>query len=134
MELATEPDIYIPSIDDNGNYVDKTPSFNNLKNGIRCPCGSRKDKTYDNITYFNAHIKTKTHKKWLEDINLNKKNYHAENIKLKEIIGNQKLIIAQLEKEVSLKLKTIDYLTQQLITKDNINNISETVTNLLDFD
>ena len=136
MEVATQPDIYIPSIDENGNYIDKTPSFNNLKNGIRCPCGARKDKTYDGISNFNANIKTKIHKKWIEDLNLNKKNFHAENIQLKETISNQKLIIAQLEKDVNLKSKTIDYLTYQLVIKDNETNTNnlKTVTNLLDFD
>jgi len=37
MELATEPDTYSPSIDDMGNYIDKIPSFANIKHGIRCP-------------------------------------------------------------------------------------------------
>jgi len=27
MELVTEPDLYSPSINDIGNYVDKIPSF-----------------------------------------------------------------------------------------------------------
>jgi hypothetical protein len=56
MELAVESDIYSPSIDDKGNYVDRIPSFNNIKNGLRCPCGTRKDKTYDCTTYFSNHI------------------------------------------------------------------------------
>ena len=47
MELVVESDIYSPSVDDKGNYVDKIPSFNIIKNGLRCPCGTRKDKTYD---------------------------------------------------------------------------------------
>jgi hypothetical protein len=46
MELIVEPDIYQPSIDEAGNYIDKIPCT--LKtNGLSCPCGSRKDKTYD---------------------------------------------------------------------------------------
>ena len=28
MELIVESDIYLPSIDENDNYVDKVPSFN----------------------------------------------------------------------------------------------------------
>ena len=27
MELVVEPDVYSPSIDENGNYIDKIPSF-----------------------------------------------------------------------------------------------------------
>lgn len=130
MDLIVEPDIYTPSIDDVGNYIDKIPSFNSLKNGLRCSCGARKDKTYDCTAYFSNHIKTKTHQKWLSDMNSNKSNYYTENVKLKETISNQKIIIARLEKEVNIKLKTIDYLTQQLVSKEDYN----TVTNLLEFD
>ena len=63
MELATEPDIYSPNIDNNGDYIDKVPSFNTnaLANGIRCPCGTRKDKIYTSTSMFSSHIKTKTH-------------------------------------------------------------------------
>ena len=130
MDLIVEPDIYTPGIDDAGNYIDKIPSFNNLKNGLRCSCGARKDKTYDCTSYFSAHIKTKTHQKWLSDMNSNKSNYYTENVKLKETISNQKFIIARLEKEINIKLKTIDYLTQQLVSKEDYS----TVTNLLEFD
>ena len=35
MELVTEPDLYSPSINDIGNYVDKIPSFTPLKISIR---------------------------------------------------------------------------------------------------
>jgi hypothetical protein len=130
MELAVESDIYSPSIDDNGNYVDRIPSFNNIKNGLRCPCGTRKDKTYDCTTYFSNHIKTKSHQKWLADMNTNKSNYFLENIILKDTINNQKQIIGKLEKEIQIKLKTIDYLTQQMTMKDANYN---TVNNLLEF-
>jgi len=134
MELVVESDIYTPNIDDNGNYIDKIPSFNNIKNGLRCPCGTRKDKTYDCASYFSSHIKTQTHKKWLSDMNLNKKNHYVENIGLKETVNNQKLIIARLEKEINIKSKTIDYLTQQLVTHDN-NNINKiSLGDLITFD
>jgi len=121
MELVTEPDLYMPSIDNLGNYIDKIPSFNNLKNGIRCPCGSRKDKTYDTYGVFSGHIKTKAHQKWLSNLNLNKANYYIENENLKTTLHNQRLIIAKLEKEVQNKIMTIDYLTQQLINNKTID-------------
>ena len=61
---------------------------------------------------------------------MNKANYFLENVQLKETINNQKLVISKLEKEINIKLKTIDYLTQQMTMKDaNYNTI-----NLLDFD
>jgi hypothetical protein len=134
MELVVEPDIYTPSIDENGNYIDKIPSFSLIKKGLLCPCGSRKDKIYDSRSIFSSHIKTQNHKKWLESLNLNKANYYIENEKLNETIQNQRIIIAKLEKDINTKIMTIDYLTQQLnksIDK-KINNVN--TINLLDFD
>ena len=130
MELATEPDTYSPNIDDNGNYVDKIPSFytNALANGLRCPCGTRKDKVYTSSAMFSAHIKTKTHNKWLSDLNTNKMNFYSECEKLKEVVNSQKIIIAKLEKEVNTKLKTIDYLTQKLMNKDNENIVNDLIS------
>jgi hypothetical protein len=131
MDLIVESDIYAPSIDDNGNYVDKIPSFSNIKNGLRCPCGTRRDKTYDCSSYFTNHIKTQTHKKWLSNMNMNKSNYYIENIQLRETINNQKLIIAKFEKEINTNLKTINYLTKQLVAKEQI--ITENI-DLINFD
>jgi hypothetical protein len=129
MDLIAEPDIYAPSMDEKGNYIDKIISFHNLKNGLRCPCGARKEKTYDCSGYFMNHIKTKTHQRWLAEMNANKSNYFTENVELKDTITNQKLIIARLEKEITVKMRTIDFLTQQLVTKETC-----IVTNLLEFD
>ena len=70
MALVTEPDIYAPSIDEMGNYIDQTPSFNILKHGLYCPCGTRKDKVYDTSAKFSTHIKTKGHNKWLSQLNI----------------------------------------------------------------
>lgn len=129
MELVTEPDLYSPSIDNFGNYIDKTPSFNNLKCGLRCPCGSRRDKTYDTSSAFSTHTKSKTHQKWLDNLNLNKTNYYVENEKLKHTLQDQRMIIAKMDIELQNKIMTIDYLTKQLI-----GNSEKTVDNLLNFD
>jgi hypothetical protein len=131
MELCVEPDMYVPSIDDTGKYVDKIPSFNIMKKGLRCPCGSRKDKVYETHKIFSAHINTKIHQKWLADLNLNRANYYMENEQLKTTLQNQRLIIAKLENDIQNKIMTIDYLTQQLINKTNTANV---VTDLLDLD
>jgi len=132
MELVVEPDIYAPSINEIGQYVDKIPSFYSIKKGLTCPCGSRKDKVYENYTSFSNHIKTKIHQKWLENLNLNKANYYIENEQLRETIQNQRIIIAKLEKDVQTKIMTIDYLTQQLQKKTEPQNYQ--TINLLDFD
>ena len=123
MELIVEPDIYIPSIDENGNYVDKIPILSKTE-GIHCPC-SRKDKIYN----FSQHMKTKCHQSWLKTINLNKTNYFMENMELRNTLSNQKLIIARMEKELNTKMIIIDCLTQQLVKE-----LPKMVDNLLDFD
>ena len=131
MDLAVDSDIYEPSVGDDGNYSDYLPPSSKFKNGIRCPCGARKDHVFDSRLSFNVHIKTKTHQKWLADLNTNKMNFYTECEKLREIVNSQKLIIAKMENELNLKMKTIDYLSQQLMTKDTYKN--DTI-DLLSFD
>lgn len=133
MELVTDSDIYCPTIDESGKYADKVPNFNNIKNGLRCPCGSRKDKVYSTHVIFSTHIKTKTHKKWLDELNLNCLNYYIENQKMKEIISQQRLIIARLEKDLSNRAFTVDYLTNEL-HRLNIVNAQSDHSDLINFD
>jgi inner membrane protein involved in colicin E2 resistance len=130
MELVTEPDVYSPSIDNHGNYVDDIPSFHIIKKGVSCPCGSRKGKVYTTHTIFSTHIKSKCHQKWLSTLNLNKANYYVENENLKETIQTQRMIIAKLEKDMNTKLLTIDYLTKQLHAITNPTSTKD----LLEFD
>lgn len=126
MELAIEAELYVPSIDDNGNYIDNIPP---IRNGIRCSCGSRKDKTYNTKLVFINHIKTKCHQKWLDNLNKNRANYYAETEKQKELIENQRNIIQKQSIELQVKDVTIEYLTKQLTEK---NTISDKI-NLIDF-
>jgi hypothetical protein len=134
MDLVVEPDIYAPSIDDNGCYTDKVPPFNYIKKGLICPCGSRKDKIYESHSVFVSHTKSKAHQKWIETLNLNRSNFYVENEKFRDVIQNQRLIIAKLEKDVNNRNMTIDYLTQQLHKMNNNISGSISTINLLDFD
>lgn len=128
MNLSLESDIYEPNIDDNGNYVDFLPPSSKFKNGLRCSCGARKDHVFDSRTSFCSHIKTKTHQKWLSDLNTNKMNYFTECEKLKEVVNSQKIIIAKLEKEVNTHKYTIINLAQQLAIKTSPNNDIDLIT------
>lgn len=130
MNLSLESDIYEPNTNDDGNYVDFLPPSSKFKNGLRCPCGARKDHIFDSRPSFGSHIKTKTHLKWLSDLNTNKMNYFTECEKLKEIVNSQKIIIARLEKEVNTHKNTIINLAQQLANKESTNNTID----LLSFD
>ena len=69
MDLSLTPDIYAPSVDSKGNYIDRIPI---IKNGIICPCNSSKDKIYKSISSFTKHTQSMKHQKWLLIINQNK--------------------------------------------------------------
>ena len=122
MDLSLESDIYEPNTDDTGNYIDYLPPSSTFKNGLRCPCGARKDHIFDSRPSFSAHIKTKTHQKWLSDLTTNKTNFYSECEKLKELVNSQKLIIARLEKEINTHKHTIINLAQQLANKETTND------------
>jgi hypothetical protein len=130
MDLIVEPDTYEPCIDESRNYTDYIPPSSKFKNGLRCPCESRKGHYFNNRQSFTVHIKTKTHQKWLSDLNTNKMNFYTENIKLRETINNQKIIIARLQRENDENIKLIACLTKKIEYKNNDN----IVTDLLTFD
>ena len=114
MELVVEPELYSPSIGLDGGYIDKVPSSCAIKNGIQCPCGSRKDKVYDSISSFSSHLKTKIHQRWLTVLNLNKANYYTECIKLQDVVKNQQLIIGRLERTIQTNITTIEVLSSEI--------------------
>ena len=130
MELVVDSDIYAPNVDNQGNYADYLPSASKFSNGLRCPCGARKDHVFDNRQSFATHIKSKTHQKWMGDLNANKMNFYADCERLKDVVKSQQIIIAKLEKEVNAKLITIDYLTQKMMQHETCH----THTDLLSFD
>ena len=112
MDFTHTPDTYTPGIDDKGNYIDQIPV---IRHGIHCLCGSRKDKTYSNSTSFTAHIKTKHHQHWLENLNRNKANYYIESVRYKELVESQQKILVNLENQVLIKTNTIEKLEKQII-------------------
>ena len=130
MDLTIESDIYEPCMNDDSNYSDYVPPSSKFKYGLRCPCGTRKEHVFDTRQSFSGHIRTKTHQKWITDINMNKMNYFKENIKLNETINNQKLIIARLQRDNEENVKLIVHLTKKI----EINQHPEVVIDLLNFD
>ena len=126
MDLAIEPDIYSPNMNEQGNYVDKLPTL--YKPGYYCPCGARKDKIYDSRQKMKTHIESKAHQKWLADLNTNKANVYVRCFELEETVKSQQIIIAQMNRQLETKTKTIDILTEQLTRKSEPSTI-----NLLDF-
>jgi hypothetical protein len=107
MDIVAEPNIYKPGVNFSGNYIDNVPNFKYNTYGIICPC-SNKDKVFRNRQSFTGHTKTKKHLSWLETINNNRSNYLVDNVGLKETIKNQKIIIANFEKEIRSLNKKIN--------------------------
>jgi hypothetical protein len=120
MELVVEPDIYTPNINSQGEYIDKVPL---IRNGLYCLCGSRKDKKYESSQTFKSHIKTKIHQKWLVELNTNRANFFIKNVELEETVKQQRILIAQLEREVNTKSKTIDLLTERMTKTNHIADL-----------
>ena len=114
MDIALVAEVYTPILNETHDYVDKIPS-NISTHGIRCSCGSRKNKVFLSTSTFSSHLKTKCHIEWLHELNLNKVNHLRENEELQRTVASQRLIIANYEKEHVNNLRTINYLTQQVM-------------------
>jgi len=127
MDLIAQADTYAPTLSDTGKYEDCIPPFGGSIAGYFCSCGARKDKVYSSSSTMSAHLKTKTHQKWIESLNLNRANHFVENRKLEETVANQRIIIAKLEKSGMSKDSTITYLTRQLTVQQ-----TAFVVNLID--
>jgi hypothetical protein len=100
MDISLTSDIYTPSVDDKGNY--NIPPIND---GLKCPCGSRKDVMIETKGKFSVHCKSSVHQKWLAIINQNKANHYTEMLKLKEIVESQQKIIAEQQLKIDLHKK-----------------------------
>lgn len=105
MSISVEPDVYCPSINELGNYIDFIPNFKN--GGYYCECGSIKNKIYKNKDSLRQHFKSLKHIQWIKHLNNNKINYYKENILLKETIKSQQIMLTQLSNQ--LITKNIEY-------------------------
>lgn len=112
--IATQPDIYAPSINNEGTYVDNIPPQHKFSvSGLRCPCSIRKDTVFWARQNFMSHTKTKTHQNWLCGLSLDNTNMYIKSQEMAQTIKEQKIMIARLEKEISHRDITIMTLTRQ---------------------
>ena len=97
--IEKTPDIYNPSLDENGTtYIDKIErtTLTSLFS-LKCPCNDNVFKSRQN---FMQHIKTKIHKSWLENINKNKYNYYIENEKNIKTIKMQQMMLVERDNKI----------------------------------
>lgn len=129
MDIAVEPEIYCPIIDDTGVYIDRCPSF--IKYGIKCPCGTWNEHVFDTKSKFKQHILGVKHKRWIKILNAEKYNHYKECIEMKNVLKQQREIIGKMEIEMS-RLRNINkFLEDKIFQNEKSNN---TVTDLLDLD
>jgi hypothetical protein len=134
MSLITDSDEYSPGVSSDGTYMDQMPSFHGKPQGFRCPCSN---KSYSSRTLLSSHVKTATHKKWIESLNANRTNYFADLEKERQIVKEQKIIIAQMQREVCKleheKRKLIEMVHFLTVTTTESNITNNSLTDLLDF-
>ncbi len=125
MSLITDSDDYSPGINNDGVYVDQLPSFNGRTQGIRCPCNNH---TFVSRQSFAIHIKTTMgHKRWLDNLNSNRANYFTELDAERQLVKQQKIIIARLEKEKSDLMRVVNTLSainNATMTENNVDLIN----------
>lgn len=129
MALVTESDIYGPSLSQDGAYIDHIPSFNNFPQGIRCPCTNN---CYASRQSFSTHTKTQGHRRWLEALNANRANHFTELEQSRQIVRQQQLIIAKLEREKTELMNMVSFLSRQLAEK-TASVVPSQEIDLLDF-
>jgi hypothetical protein len=151
MELATTAEIYQPTVDDDGNYVDIVPKFDSVRKecGIRCPCAqgltheyANRGKTFYERANLYAHTKSKYHQDWLAGLNREKTNHLSKLHVVSELVDQQKIIIAQQAQVISQRDQVISQKDQEIkklldmITMITNLKLQEPVypPNLLDFD
>ncbi len=97
MELATTPDIYCASIEGTV-YVDYIPPID-TGSGLKCPCNGCSH-TYKSKTSFQAHVRSRTHQRWLSHLTAEGENYCKEAIEGRDTIRTQKKIISDLSQKL----------------------------------
>jgi len=115
--IEKTPDIYNPSLDENGTtYIDKIErtTLSSLFS-LKCPCNDNVFKSRQN---FMQHIKTKIHKSWLENINKNKYNYYVENEKNIKTIKMQQMMLVERDNKILNLENNILLLKNETMSKD----------------
>ena len=134
MSLITDSDDYSPGMHTDGTYIDHIPCFTNLPQGIRCPCNYH---TFATRQSFLTHTKTLAHKRWLERLNANRTNYFVELEKERQVVHQQKIIIAKMELDIARlereKQRILEMVHVLSDISTSVSTTSGTSTNLIDF-
>ena len=130
MDIIETPTNYIPHMEKNGTYVDKTPPYTAFKSGLTCLCNARKVQTifYD-VGNFSLHTKCKKHQEWLQNINTDATNYYERAITSEKNVKMAQVLIARKDKEINELRRTISILLERLEKNENPMEVDD----LLDY-
>ena len=120
MSLSLEPELYQVSVNEDGKYINIIPSLDIIKNGLRCPCGSRKNQISKTAASLTKHFDCEKHKTWLKNLNFEKVNHYNELIKAKELLIQQQKQIKELKLELQEKDTIIINQAREINRKFNI--------------
>jgi hypothetical protein len=142
MALITDPDVYSLKLNSDGFYEDDIPStgyFSNDKQ-LKCLCNNNQFRSRVN---FVSHTKTGIHKNWIETQNANRNNHSAELEEEKKNNREQKIRIAQMQREITQLqyekrelLRTIRFLSDNIINRlpDVVAPQQEEMADLMNFE
>ena len=93
MEIvSTQTKIYKPEVDtENDNYYDKSP-FKKYERGIPHKCNCKIGKLFNNLTQYNQHINTKTHKNYIQNYKNHNQELDSANERIKELTTENELL------------------------------------------
>jgi hypothetical protein len=118
MEIAKEPEVYAPRINDMGIYEDYVPKPTVFVSGICCPCGARYGKVYKSHISFKVHFISRPHVKWIAKLN-DERAYLLCN-QLRELVQRQRVVIAELNQKCDDRACTIADLNKKCSERDAI--------------
>lgn len=124
MALVTDSDVYSLKLNAEGLNEDDIPSTNYFTNDkqLKCPCNHN---NFKSRVCFVSHTKTVIHRKWIDAQNANRNNHQAELEAEKKIVREQKIMIAQMQRDiVKLEREKRDLLKTIRIISD-ITHIQE---------
>ena len=93
MEIvSTQTKIYKPEFNpENDNYYDKSP-FKKYERGIPHKCNCKIGKLFNNLTQYNQHINTKTHKNYIQNYKNHNQELDSANERIKELTKENELL------------------------------------------
>ena len=98
-----------------GKFYDKSPFKKHERRGIPHKCHCKTGKLFNTLTQYNQHIKTKTHKNYIQNYKNHNQELDSANERIKELTQENELLI---RKNIDFQ-KEIDELKSKIYELEN---------------